>query len=396
MTDPSCENYIDNEILDVYERLFINRRDSYSKQHEDGTHRRVDGWLTKPVLKRHLCGEETVGTYQIKPKTNMVKWIVFDIDPANTEHPEADMLDIYRECLKKRRFYPKNILLEASRYDDPSYHIWAFFEPPFPTPAARWLAKTILEKAGVVCEVFPKQSYVKEGEFGNLVKLPLGYHQEKKKWSCFLDPETLEPLKPRKLKEIEGLTFSEKETKQILEKAEKPRRDVQIKLKSEKPYKGKDPVCIQKLLEGFEEGKPEPYGRNEAGLRLAGYWLNFRKLKETTAWKRMKEWNRNNIPLLAERELESVFKSAQDKEYTFGCDDDLLQLFCPGKSECPLGQSTMTGLELIEAELEKQKAVHLHPLIDYNVEIGLSIGTLLGKSSQALFFCGGKSFYSRI
>lgn len=391
-SDIACENFVNDKILDVYERLFVCRRDTYATQQEDGTYRRVDGWLTKTILKDDLAGEVTVGAYQTRQKDNRLKWIVFDIDPQHTENPEADLRDIYRACLEKDRVPMKAILLEASRHPDPSYHVWVFFEPEFSTPAARWLAKTILEKAGVVCEVFPKQSEVKEGEFGNLVKLPLGFHREEKKWSCFLDPETLEPLKPEAITKIEGLTFSEKETKRMLELAEAPRRDVQTKLKSERGYRGKDPVCILKSLDGFEEGQPSPFGRNEAGIRLASYWLNFRKLKDKTVQKRLKEWNEKNQPPLGERELESIFDSALAKEYVFGCDDDLLKLFCVGRSECALGQSGMSDLELVEAELEKQRAVKLHPLIDYHDLTGLHMGTLLGNTQKSLIILGEKAF----
>ena len=242
MPDPGCEGYVDEEILDVYERLFINRRDTYAVQQRDGSYRRVEGWLTKPVLKRHLAGEITVGAYQINPRNNSVLWLCSDVDPEHVEKPKEATINIYRECAS--RFYEKATLIESSRWPDPSFHLWCFFWPvPFLAKAARWLGKKILEHSGVVVELFPKQDEVNPSDFGNQMKLPLGFHREKRKWSLFLNPENLEPLQSTCLKDVEGCSFSEKDTKIILQNAEKEASNIQSKLApSSRSYKGKRKV----------------------------------------------------------------------------------------------------------------------------------------------------------
>ena len=229
VSDLACENYVGNKILDVYEQLFVNRRDTYAIQQEDGSYRRVEGWLIKPVLENHLAGEITIGSYQINPRDNSVSWLCFDVDPEHVEKPRETTLNIYGECAS--RFYERAILIENSRWPDPSFHVWVFFWPVvFPAKAARWLGKKILEHSSVVVELFPKQDEVGANDFGNLMKLPLGFHRKEMKWSLFLNPKNLEPLESTCLNRVEGCSFSERDTKTILQKTEKEASSVQFKL----------------------------------------------------------------------------------------------------------------------------------------------------------------------
>jgi hypothetical protein len=154
-----------------------------------------------------------------------------------------------------------------------------------------------------------------------------------------------------------------------------------------KPYKKKHPICIERLLRGVSEGI-----RNESAIRLALYLVNFRCEKPKKTWNILLEWNRNNKPPLEERELRSIFESALKHSYVFGCNDSILSAQCTSKVECPIGVKTLQPQEIIEYELEKSKAIKLHPLIDYHPETGLSIGTLLGESSQFLLFLAEKPF----
>ena len=128
-------------------------------------------------------------------KGHSVKWICFDIDPQNHENPEEIAKKIIARCLDV--FGENAVLLEASRPPDKSYHIWVFIDTPIPAYTAKFLGKRILEdckleNAGV--ELFPKQIEIKQGGYGNAVKLPLGIHRKYGKQSCFLDSKTLEPI----------------------------------------------------------------------------------------------------------------------------------------------------------------------------------------------------------
>ncbi|MHA1631371.1 MAG: TOTE conflict system archaeo-eukaryotic primase domain-containing protein, partial [Candidatus Freyarchaeota archaeon] len=195
---------LEMEIVSEMFRLFINRMDCYAVQTSRG-YVRVEEPLTSRVLLQHLQGEKTVGAYQLNPKDNTVKYLCFDLDPEKLDDPRETARRIIQVCFEKPdgehpRIWGHSLLLEASRYPDPSYHVWIFFLVPFPAKAARWLGYRILELADLdprKAEVFPKQDELTEDRpFGNFVKLPLGFHRVEKKWSRFLDPESFEPLDP--------------------------------------------------------------------------------------------------------------------------------------------------------------------------------------------------------
>ena len=72
------------------------------------------------------------------------------------------------------------------------------------------------------------------------------------------------------------------------------------------PYRGNDPPCIEKMLEGVEEGT-----RNNATIRLASYFLHFKQLPIEKVRKLVSVWNMKNKPPLPEKETSDVIKSAQ-------------------------------------------------------------------------------------
>jgi len=222
-------------LIGDFRRLFVNRDDCYAVQLESGGYRRVQKPLTDDILEMHLKGEITIGSYQLD-KENKVKYLCFDLDPEHLEDPKETAKRIIDVCLEKPdgkhpRVWRKAILLEASRYPDPSYHIWVFFEPELPAKAARWLGYRILELANLnpkQIEVFPKQDELTEEKpFGNFVKLPLGFHRVEQKWSRFLAPEDFKPV-DADLSQVWGISFTEEDTKKIL--SFKRKSVVQIRL----------------------------------------------------------------------------------------------------------------------------------------------------------------------
>ena len=225
-------------------RLFINRADCYAVQTSKG-YIKIEEPLTREVLEAHLRGEKTIGAYQLSPEDSTVKSIIFDLDPEKLGDPKEAAERIIKVCFEKPdgkhpRIWEHSLLLEASRYPDPSYHVWIFFLVPFPAKAARWLGYRILELAELNparIEVFPKQNELsRDRPYGNFVKLPLGFHRVEKKWSCFLEPGTFKPLEPDILEEVSGISFSEADTRRILELAAQ-KKTVQVKLNLPETFK---------------------------------------------------------------------------------------------------------------------------------------------------------------
>lgn len=181
------------DIVSAIEDLFIVRKDAFPKQREGVNEYSVvkDG-LTKEDIVSHLKGKQTVGSWQIDPETNKVKWICFDFDG-----------DLKEELSKAKRLYQKlkrmdyNPLLEFSGRR--GYHIWLFVEP-VDAEIARKFALDV-SKGMEVSEVFPKQDKLDKNGFGGQVKLLLGLHRASNKWSYLFDDD-LKPLTQAKSRKL--------------------------------------------------------------------------------------------------------------------------------------------------------------------------------------------------
>lgn len=274
------QNHYKTSFGDTFFRLWVSRHSAYAVQQPDGCYLKVDKPLTVEVIQKHLKGEITVGLYQLD-KANMVKWLVFDLDPEKIEDPSSTAKLIIRECvlkptIEKPRFYRKSVLLEASRHPDPSYHVWVFFEPsPVPAKVARWLALKILEHANInpkLVEVFPKQTELtKHRPYGNLVKAPLGLHRAANKWSYFLDFETLKPLPCSCIFNVQGVSFPESDLAVICRFEEKKHVQTAFGLpKNFKPLSDKEEEkAVRFLCKYWREG-----ARNRLEMYFLGLCLN--------------------------------------------------------------------------------------------------------------------------
>lgn len=351
--------------------LFVVRSDTYAEQKEDKSYIRIEQPLTVELLKEHLDGKITIGTYNLD-KENMVKWICFDIDLALENSKEIARL-IYQKCVENERFPLKAVVLEASRYPDPSYHVWVFFGAPIPAYAAKFLGEKILE----ICrnpkvELFPKQIKLEEEGFGNLVKVPLGLHQKSKKWSCLLNPETFEPLPTESIFEIEGTFVRDRDIEEIkrIVEDEKPSYWFSREGEEKEPYKGDVPPCIQAILKGIEEGT-----RNDTAIRLVCFYLNFCKVEPQKALTSLREWNIKNKPPLNEAELGIILQSALRGHYNFGCNDLILKQFC-NRETCLFIEK-----EPIEIRLsDLQAKLDAHPVRIKVVVMGESNKKMCGKT----------------
>ncbi|MBX5321369.1 MAG: hypothetical protein QHH12_04910 [Candidatus Bathyarchaeota archaeon] len=375
-----------SDIADVFLRLFVNRMDTYAVQKADGSYVRVPQPLTKEVVQRHFIGEITVGAYMINPQDQTTKTLCFDVDPEHVGKPEEVTANILKAC--NGRFPEKAVLLEASRYPDPSFHIWVFFEPPIPAKAARFLGRKILEHAGVAVELFPKQDEVAPGEFGNLVKLPLGLHRAAGKYSCFLNSATFKPLNPRCLFDVEGCSLPEKDIQRAMELADQ-QQGIQTKLEPtrETVRKGVEDLFTVPCVKAFRDNPIPPgkrhlsYAKNIAVLyrQLKGSFDDFRDFAVELVC---------NQELFKVRDVMGWMSWAVSPGQKLNCEElrrfllNYVPAFtCEG---CPIVKGEPEPLELIQAEIEQQRTINLHPLIDYYPETGLTLGTLLGASQKSL------------
>jgi len=135
-------------------------------------------------------GEMTLGVYEIS-LNDTVTWCCDDIDSHNGE---TDAREKVGRVVSVLRTYSIPFLLEASGSPD-SYHLWIFLSETKTYNAYRFI-RQVNSKANVDCEAWPKQKSLQTNgaRYGNLVKLPICYHNKSGGRSGFLDADTFEPL----------------------------------------------------------------------------------------------------------------------------------------------------------------------------------------------------------
>lgn len=176
-------------VVSEYAKLFVNRaaytlqsakphpesgRYYYYRPTDKATGKPLE--LTAETLRRHLEGEITIALYAINPATQRSKWVAID---ADYKQALEDLLKLQYD-LERQKIYAA---LEKSRRGG---HLWIFFESPQPARACRLLIHDVASRLSVPVkgsatvdgiEVFPKQDALKEGEFGNAIRGPLGVHR---------------------------------------------------------------------------------------------------------------------------------------------------------------------------------------------------------------------------
>jgi len=150
--------------------------------------------LTDQEIAKHLNGEHHIGIYPLL-QDNTSNFIVADFDKANWEKEANAFLNACKE--KEIPAY-----LERSRSGNGG-HVWIFFNKPYPAVRSRKIFISILEQSGAFSlfdksssfdRLFPNQDFLSGKGFGNLIALPLFKPTFEKGNSCFINPETFEPV----------------------------------------------------------------------------------------------------------------------------------------------------------------------------------------------------------
>jgi len=177
------------ENVQDYWRLFVNRRayvvQSPRPHPESGRHYYFrpkagkDGAplsLTEAIIRQHLEGRLTVGLYAMNPETQRSKWIAIDGD-------YADALKHLCELQWELQTANVEAALEMSRR---GAHLWILAERPLLARECRLWITGVAVKLGIPVkgsgtpegiEIFPKHDELKEGDFGNAIRGPLGIHR---------------------------------------------------------------------------------------------------------------------------------------------------------------------------------------------------------------------------
>jgi TOTE conflict system, Archaeo-Eukaryotic Primase domain len=176
-------------VVSDYARLFVNRlaytlqslrphpesgRHYYFRPKAKGTGEALS--LTPATIRRHLEGEITIGLYAINPSTQRSKWVAID---ADYDGAMEDLLKLQYSLHQDR----VEAALEMSKRGG---HLWIFMERPALARECRIYIYNLALRLGVRIkggglaegiEIFPKHDELRQGEFGNAIRGPLGIHR---------------------------------------------------------------------------------------------------------------------------------------------------------------------------------------------------------------------------
>lgn len=177
------------QVVRDYSRLFVNRgaytlqssrahpesgRHGYFRPKVKGTGEELG--LNSATIRRHLEGEITVGLYAINPTTQRSKWVAIDADYAGA----------MEDLLKLQYFLWQDNVEAALEMSKRGGHLWIFMESPVLARECRIYIYNLAQRLRVQIkgagsaegiEVFPKHDELRDGEFGNAIRGPLGIHR---------------------------------------------------------------------------------------------------------------------------------------------------------------------------------------------------------------------------
>ena len=160
-----------------YSALFINRRDAYCEQRQDGSYLCRRHEVTDEVVAAHLRGDLTCGWYAIN-RLGRVKWACVDADTP-------DGITVLQTIHRRLADLGLPSYIEESR--EGRGHLWLFLRPIRPG-SVRIILR---ELAGDEVEIFPKQDRISRKSLGSAVRGPLGIHRKTGARYGFLDSSTL-------------------------------------------------------------------------------------------------------------------------------------------------------------------------------------------------------------
>lgn len=173
----TTERNREHEIWEIAERLsqrFIQRRDIYARQLDDGRYVCVHQSFKTGLMYRHLRGELTLGTYLLDIKSR-ARFLVLDAD----DDVNFIRLNDMAQDLQNQGVYSYQ---ETSRRGG---HIWFFFPEPIPGEKARGFGMGLIKAYGIEAEVYPKQGKLSQGP-GSLIRVPFGVHRKSRQRYGFI------------------------------------------------------------------------------------------------------------------------------------------------------------------------------------------------------------------
>jgi hypothetical protein len=262
--------------------------------------------LTADVLARHFAGrrrEDLVGLHSTSPE-NTSRWGALDIDwhgPSSTA-PAVNLraaLAWYGD-LAGRRFRP----LLADSNGAGGFHLWVIFSEPIPTPRVHAFLKDLAADhdrygLGRAPEVFPKQSLIRPGGFGNWFRLPGRHHTRRDHWSRVWDGGSWQEGR----RAVEHVLALAGDPPDLV--PEVPARETPRQARPTVPYRpaaGNEPAAgndLRRRIEGYMARLPNlgaGQGRDDVAYAFAAWLARDLGLSDAGALGWLARWDSGNRP----------------------------------------------------------------------------------------------------
>lgn len=251
-------------ILTLFSDVFAGRHDVYAEAykhpHKPGrvSYALKQESLTPSVLADHLNGVRRIGIYPLVD--NYVRWFAVDFDaPKGTDvnlSDEEKFALAWAEADKQAIKFEEAglfVFLERSR-SGKGVHIWGFFDEPIEALIVLRALKPLLLDAATYDRMYPVQSSVTDGGYGNLIALPFHGESLKAGNTAFLNRDTLEPIEP--LAFLQGTTFNNRfVVEELAEHAPKEKNNVEgavgTYVRTDGDYEGDFSGRPEKPISGF-------------------------------------------------------------------------------------------------------------------------------------------------
>jgi hypothetical protein len=147
----------------------------------------IENPLSEEIIRLHLRGDVTLGSYHLIQGANVVRWLGWDVDSKDLKEARSVAEKIIKHLI--------NIPYAVEFSGRKGYHILIFLKEPMLAGDALRVTQWVREAEGLKStgdthvECFPKQDKLsKTRPKGNLLKIPLGEHPLTHDRSRFVEP----------------------------------------------------------------------------------------------------------------------------------------------------------------------------------------------------------------
>lgn len=174
------------ELADAWEGL-ANRTGAYGGYQSSGkptTRKEEYAGSWRPLheaLTYHFAAEGSIGLHSTSPD-NRCKWLAWDLDSHDGNGGDANMVAALEICKRLEAGKLRGVIFDSDGQG--GLHVWCVLPEPMTAEDAYQLSHELIKPLPVRIEAYPKQPQIREGGYGNWLRVPGGKHPKTGYRSC--------------------------------------------------------------------------------------------------------------------------------------------------------------------------------------------------------------------